>query len=121
MGDMALVLLIKPVQHDYILHVLHLSAVLAQEPALLRICCAATVLPAAAGPVASSVQAHAAAHPGPFVEAGVGVLGQSRFTTLRAEALRHCCSQVSKLFDRWHCTSCIYLYIYIYIYTNICV
>ena len=89
MDDMVPVLLIKPVQDDYILHVLHLSAVLAQEPALLRICCAATVLPAAAGPVASGVQAHAAAHPGPFVEAGMVVLGQCRFTTLRTEALRH--------------------------------
>ena len=88
MDDMALVLLVKPVQNDYILHVLHLSAVLAQEPALLRIFCAATVPPVAAGPVASGVQAHAAAHPGPFVEAGVGVLGQSRFTTLRTEALQ---------------------------------
>ena len=39
----------------------------------------------------------------PFVEAGVGVLGQSRFTTLRTEALHHCCSRVSKLFDRWYC------------------
>ena len=61
---------------------------LAQEPALLRIFCAATVPPA--GPVASGVQARATAHPGPFEEAGVDVLGQSRFTTLRLEALRHC-------------------------------
>ena len=77
-------------QYDDILHIAHLLAVLSQKPALLRIFRAATIPAVAAGPVASGVQARATAHPGPFEEAGVDVLGQSRFTTLRTEALRHC-------------------------------
>ena len=82
----------------YVLLLAHLLAVLSQKPALLRICSATTLPSAATGPVASGVQARAAAHPGALVEAGAGVFGKSRFATLRTEALRHG-SCVSKLLD----------------------